>query len=60
MLLKYRALYEAANHFRDYAFQRDTRNLILTFQPPDDDGASEHDTILEMVALLKEFEIISK
>ena len=60
MLLKYLALCEATNHFRDCAFKRDTRNLIPSFEPPDDYGPSEHDTILEMVALLREFEVISK
>lgn len=60
MLEKYLKLCEETNHFRDCAFKAGTRNLIPTFQREDDEQQSEHEIILEMVALLKEFEMISK
>ena len=54
MLEKYLKLCEATNHFRDCAF------IIPTFQRADDEQQSEHEIIFEMVALIKEFEMISK
>jgi hypothetical protein len=60
MMLKYVALCEATNHFRDCSFKAATRNLVPSFERVDDDEPSEHETILEMVALLKEFEAVSK
>lgn len=60
MLLKYKKLCEATNNFRDCAFKVGTRNLVPLYQRLIDDQPSEHEIIVEMVALLKEFEIISK
>ena len=60
MLEKYLKLCEETNHFRDCAFKAGTRNLIPSFQRADDEQQSEHEIILQMVALLNEFEMISK
>ena len=60
MMLKYVALCEATNHFRDCSFKAATRNLVPSFERVVDDEPSEHETILEMVASLKELEAVSK
>jgi len=60
MLLKYIKLCDATNHFRDCAFRAGTRNLVPVFQRLNDEEQSEHEVIVEMVALLKDFEMISK
>ncbi len=53
-------LCEATNHFRDCSFKAATRNVVQSFERVVDDEPSEHETILEMVALLKEFKAVSK
>ena len=60
MLLKYVSLCEATNHFRNCAFKAGTRNLVPSCQRVDDDLPSDHEIIIEMIALLREFELVSK
>ena len=60
MLVKYVKLYEATNLFQDCGFKVGTRILIPTFERLDDELQSEHEITIEMVALLQEFEMISK
>ena len=60
MLKKYIELCEETNHFRDCAFKAATRNLVPSFDRVEDDQPCEHETIVEMVALLKKFEDVSK
>ena len=59
MLEKYVKLCDATNHFRDCSFKAGTRNLIPTFERSDDEQQSEHEVIIEMTNVLKEFEIVS-
>ena len=60
VLVKYIKLCDATNHFRDCALRAGTRNLVPVYQRLNDSEQSEHEVIVEMVALLKDFEVISK
>ncbi len=60
MLLKYTKLCDATNHFRDCSFKSSTRSLIPSFERLHDDEPSEHETIIELISLLQEFEAVSK
>ena len=65
MLQKYLELCKATNHFKECSFSRSTKNLIPIYKLDEDSDneeatLTEHDKIVELTNLLKEFESVSK